>query len=306
MKTRNKPELIRGFYLTFLILLSLSLTKSADAQIFGEAARTEFFGGLGIRTFYSRINRTQLLLDGDKISDPNAPKVFLNLTPVAIVYGVRPKLSLIAVVPTVRRTFESTSGSRRVSETDFGLGDVTLLGKYRFYKQDAFLASRQLAFQFGVKLPTGSEEKSLGSGSLDYRFALTFTEARNRLIFSGDLAYALNTEANNFEFGDAFNYDVAVKFRAFPSQFRDGGSLHQLFVFLELNGLQSAQAKSDGYTVGDSGGHQLFLSPGFQFFVLENLLWEAGVQIPVVQELNGTQLGVDFHFRTGVRWFLVP
>ena len=154
LHTRNKFGLLGGFELTLLLLLSLSQTKSADAQVFGEAARTEFFGGFGVRTFYSRINHTQLLFNGTKISDPNAPQVFVNQTPVAIVYGARPKLSLIAVMPMVRRTRDSASGGQRISETDFGLGDITFFAKYRFYKKDVFLASRQFALQFGVKLPT--------------------------------------------------------------------------------------------------------------------------------------------------------
>ena len=198
------------------------------------------------------------------------------------------------------------------------LGDVTLFAKYRFYKKDAFLKSRQGALQFGLKLPSGVEDLKddqanrlpqplqLGSGSLDYRFILTFIEARNRLIFSGDLGYNFNTEANNFEFGDVFNYDFAAKFRFHPAKFTDSSSLKQHFVFLEINGIVSQKSRVSGNRIGDSGGHQIFLAPGFQFFLFENFLFEAGVQIPVLQDLNGTQLGTDFNLRTGLRWILSP
>lgn len=305
-------------FLLPILACHLGLVTNVQAQVFGEAARTEFFGGLGIRTFYSRINKTQLLFNGNDISDSNKPKVFVNLVPVALVYGLRPKWSLIAVAPMVTRTFERTVNSQRISETVFGPGDVTLYVKYRFYKKDAFLASRQFAAQLGVKLPTGADNSKdrfgnrlpqplqLGSGSVDTRFALIFTEARNRLIFSGDLGYTLKTEANEFEFGDLFNYDFAAKFRLLPAKFIDGGSNHQLFLFLELNGVVGRKAKAAGHEIPDSGGHQLFVAPGLQFFLLENFLWEAGVQVPVLQNLNGTQLGTDFHFRTGVRWIVAP
>ena len=46
------------------------------------------------------------------------------------------------------------------------------------------------------------------------------------------------------------------------------------------------------------------MAPGFQFFPLENVLWEAGVQLPIVNRLNGTQLGSRFRFRSGLRWIV--
>lgn len=284
----------------FFLSFNVGTSRNAAAQVFGEAARTEFFGGWGVRIFYSRIN---------------TPKVFVNVAPVAVVYGALPKLSLIAVFPTITRTFEQ--GINR--ETDFGLGDITLLAKYRFYKKDVFLGSRQLAGQVGVELPTGADDLEddqgnrlppplqLGSGSVDYQFALTFTEAHDRITFSGDLGYTFNTEANDFEFGDVFNYNAAAKFRIYPARFKDDGPLKQHFIFLELNGVVSQKAKLAGRSkINDSGGHQIFLAPGFQFFVLENFLFEAGIQIPLLQDLNGSQPGTDFHVRTGLRWIVSP
>ena len=35
-----------------------------------------------------------------------------------------------------------------------------------------------------------------------------------------------------------------------------------------------------------------------------NLIVEASLQIPVRQELNGTQLGTDFAFKGGIRWLI--
>ena len=175
-----------------------------------------------------------------------------------VVYGALPKLSLIAIVPTISRTVERTIDGRRSSETDLGIGDITLLAKYRFYKKDAFLKSRQVALQFGLKLPTGADDSKddqgnrlaqplqLGTGSVDTRFTVTFTEARNRLIFSGDVGYTFKTEANDFEFGNVFNYDMAVKFRVHPAKFGESTSFRQHFIFLELNGSIGRKAKAAG------------------------------------------------------------
>lgn len=297
---------------------AILLPHSVLAQVFGEAARTEFFGGLGVRAFYSRVNKTRLLLAGEEIQDPQNMDVFVNLAPVALVFGARPGLSLIAILPTISRTFERTLGGQRVSEHDFGIGDMSLLVKYRFYKKDGFLQSRQLALQVGLKLPTGADDLTssdgnrlpqplqLGSGSVDPSAVLVFTQARNRLIVSGDVGYLLTTEANNFENGNVFKYDAAVKFRFHPIRFSDENANKQHFIFLELNGVVRQRSSAAGREIANSGGHELFLAPGAQIFLWENFLLEAGVQIPILQNLSGAQLGTDFSLRTGLRWILSP
>jgi len=294
------------------------LPPTAHAQVFGEAARTEFFGGLGVRAFYGRINKTRLLLDGDEVRDSQNMNVFVNVVPVALVYGVRPGLSLITILPTLSRTIDRTVSGQHFAERDVGLGDMSVFAKYRFYKKDAFLQSRQLAVQIGVKFPTGADDATdhdgrrlppplqLGSGAFDASGVLLFTEARNRLIVSGDVGYTLTTEANNFEFGNVFKYDAAVKFRFHPATFSDDNAPKQHFIFVELNGIVRERSTFSGRTLANSGGHQLFLSPGAQIFLWENFLLETGIQIPILQNLNGVQLGTDFNFRTGLRWILSP
>jgi len=308
-----------GWLIAWVVALGeLGTATPGVAQVFGEAARTEFFGGLGVRVFYGRINNTRLLSDGESIANPNGPRVFVNAVSVALVYGLRPGLSLIGVVPSKGRTLKRTVDGGRISETDWGVGDITLLAKYRLYKRDSFSSSRQVGIQAGLKLPTGADDLEdrqgvrfpqplqLGTGSVDYELALTFTDFRNRLVFTGDLGYSLKTEANDFDFGDVFKYDVAVKFRLYPSRYGDNYPTHDLLLFVEVNGTVAARARSDVQTVADSGGHQIFLAPGVQFFPLENVILEAGLQLPLVDELNGIQLGSSFRFRSGLRWIVAP
>ena len=311
-------------YQLFLLML---LSASAFAQVFSESARTEFFGGIGFRIFYGQINKTQFFVDGNKRDDPNAPEVFVNAVPAALVYGVSPGLSLIGVFPMLRRTLkrtiirrtaERTINSVPLSDTDVGIGDIIFFAKYRLFKKTAFLRSRQLSLQAGIKLPTGADDLrdelgirlpaplQLGSGSVDYRLALTFTEARNRLQFFGDAGYTLKTSANNFEFGDVFNYDATVRYRIFPAKYGADFPTHDLFLFMEINGVFAQKAKSSGIKLTNSGGNQIFIAPGFQFLLLNNLVVEAGIQLPVFQDLNGAQLGTDFAFRSGLRWILLP
>lgn len=62
------------------------------------------------------------------------------------------------------------------------------------------------------------------------------------------------------------------------------------FLLLELNGRWQDQARVGGGVASDSGGHVLYVSPGVQFLLRRNLILEGEMQVPVLHELNGTQL----------------
>lgn len=308
---------MRYWGLLFLCLSFYGL-GNAHGQVFGASARTEFFGGFGIRVFYSGISKTKLLLNGNRITNTDDSEVSVNLVPVTIVYGVSPRLSVISVLLPLRRTFKGRVNGQRVSNTISGIGDVMFLGKYRFYKKDGFLKSRQMAIHVGMKLPSGNDDLKdgegnrfpsplqLGSGSVDYRFILSLTEVRNRWTFTGDVGYTLKTEANNFEFGDVIDYDFAAKVRIYPAKYTDRFPARDLYGVLEVNGIMGQKSKQNNIQINDSGGHQIFLAPGLQFLPVADVLLEVGIQIPISEKLHGTQLGTDFNFRMGLRWFILP
>ena len=60
--------------------------------------------------------------------------------------------------------------------------------------------------------------------------------------------------------------------------------------YVELNGTAAARDEITGTPDPDSGGHLLFLSPDLQWISTPWLLFEASVQFPILQNLNGTQL----------------
>ena len=96
---------------------------------------------------------------------------------------------------------------------------------------------------------------------------------------------------------------AALGYRFYPSLYEIYPSPYAT-AYLELNGQFARKSQTAGQSVADSGGHTLFLSPGVQFIPLGNLILEASLQIPVRQELNGTQLGTDFAFKGGIRWLI--
>jgi len=73
-----------------------------------------------------------------------------------------------------------------------------------------------------------------------------------------------------------------------------------LYGVIETNLLYQAKNKIGGTNDPNSGGTKLFLSPGLQY-VTRRWILEAIVQLPGVQELNGTALKDSYSVRAGFR-----
>ncbi len=220
-----------------------------------------------------------------------------------------------AGVPFLDKEMRITRNGTRQTLSDRGFGDLTLFAKYQLLQRDAPEKTTRLTFKGGLKLPTGDHTETdsegsllprglqLGTGSVDYSAGLIFTHVADRLGINADAIYGFNGESDGFEFGDALKYDIALGYRIYPSVYETYPSPYAT-VYLELNGQLARKSRSGGQSVADSGGHTLFLSPGVQFIPLGNLIVEASLQIPVRQELNGTQLGTDVAFKGGIRWLI--
>ncbi len=309
MRSRN------GGLVVTMVLASL-VPGSARGQIFGKGARTEFISGLGIRSFVSLSEMDRFSVDGKKVDDPLGRAVHVRVTPIGLVYGVRPGLTLVAMLPFVDKRLSFDDG--RAIGGDAGLGDATFLLKWRFYKIDRGAGTLQVATELGLKAPTGKDDLrdrqghllppmlQRGTGSWDPTadWIVTYVPSagRGRWIFSGDAGLTLTTEAGGFEQGNVVSYDGMVKYRIYPAHYPG----RDTFLLLEINGRWQGRARSRGHQVADTGGSIVYLSPGVQFLLEQNVILESGVQLPLVQRLNGRQLGPSVRFLFGVRYILVP
>ena len=297
------------------VFWSLVLPVSASAQIFGNGARTEFLNGLGFRTFASV---SEMRLEPEDPGD-GASVLRRRVMPLSIVYGVRPRVSIVAVLPFVDTTLTAPgpAGSLQVGG-DAGLGDALFLTKWRIFGRDRSRGTFRLAVEGGIKAPTGSTALrddagsrlapplQRGSGSWDPTVALMATYApgagRARWIFSGDVGYIATTEANGFEFGDGVAFDGMVKYRVHPARYPG----RDTFLLVELNGRWQDRAMGQGAVVADSGGHVVYLSPGVQVLLRQNVILEGGVQWPIRRRFRGAQLEPQFTVLIGARYIIVP
>lgn len=118
-------------------------------------------------------------------------------------YGALPELTLSALVPFVYRELRFDGQSGRESDASDGLGDVTLLAKYRAFKEDWHLGSFNWTVFAGGELPTGTTdaedggarlppELQPGSGSWDAVVATAATFEVDRWKLNGVLLFERN------------------------------------------------------------------------------------------------------------------
>ena len=81
-------------------------------------------------------------------------------------WGFHRDFALTVLVPVVTNRFDMNTPTARSSVGGTGLGDVTLLVKYRFYRRDSERGTTQASVTFGPKLPTGTTSLTDANGSL--------------------------------------------------------------------------------------------------------------------------------------------
>ncbi len=268
-----------------------------------------------VRSFFQYMHAGRLKQGTETVNDPADRSMDIWAVPIMIPYSVSRKLIPILVVPIVHKRLGFTDASGRHELVTSGVGDALLLLKYTWLQRDRLNETTRAVLVAGLKTPTGSNDErdnlgqllprplQLGSGSWDVPITVAGTATRGRFGLSGDLSYRLATEADGFKGGNALGYDVALGYRAWPARYE---TLREKVVntYMELNGQVTQYARQRGVMVSDTGGHEIYLSPGLQWVPRTNLLVEASVQVPIYQNLYGTQLATDVRMGAGIRYLL--
>jgi hypothetical protein len=93
------------------------------------------------------------------------------------------------------------------------------------------------------------------------------------------------------------NCRVRDKDHADPPDAEDGDHDHELVV-----GLEAIQQHEHVGTVENTGGTAVFLSPGLRYDVSPVLGIGSYVQVPVYQDVNGTQVAANAQFWIGMTY----
>lgn len=183
-----------------------------------------------------------------------------------------------------------------------GRGDIKLFTKYRFWRNDTLGAQESAAVLLQVKLDTADDDANpaLGTGTIDTILGLTYGFEGRKWYRWASIRYRLNgTNDVGLQRGEKILFDLAGGIRFKPTGYLEADTVW----LLELNGEYGDRADFNGSGVANTGGTEVFLSPGI-FWTKRNFAIKAGVQIPIISNLNGVQVESDVRASLTLEWHL--
>lgn len=186
-----------------------------------------------------------------------------------------------------------------LEDTFEGAGDASVRWKISIWKEDDVMASTRFAALAGVKFPTARwhEEDSgvelprklqLGTGGWDVYGGPLFTSIRDRHRFAAELIGRYAFERDDFRLQPSLQLGVAYWYRITPARIETAGEDTEVRGVLELTSIFYGESERDGRGIGD-GGNITWLSPGVQVYPSFWVLFEASVQVPVVETVQDAQ-----------------
>lgn len=241
-------------------------------------------------------------------------------TSVGVSYGLGDDLNLSLRIPQIHRenvrAGAHAHGGGVVNGVDdkgdsSGTGDISVLGKYRFWHHDV----HQAAFLFGAKAPTGrtnvqhegerlDAEHQPGSGSWDGLFGFAAGSKAGPVSFDTNVLYSLVSEgARDTDLGDRLAYNLAVSYRVGGAGHDHGDTVeqHQAWdLVLELNGEWMNEQEVAGEKAENSGGNVIFLSPGLRYAPDENWSAQVSTGLPVASNPEKGHTETDYKVTVGL------
>ena len=224
---------------------------------------------------------------------------------VTVSHGVSERLDLSVQIPYVEIESRNTHDPDRLGkkERSTGMGDLILLGKYRFWER--FFDAALIA---GIKFPTGETkekdgsggrfepEEQPGSGSFDPILGLGASKALGLFHLDSSVIYTIRTEgAQDYEFGNALKLNGAVSLQV-AEWLKD----IRAYLTLEANAIFEDKDKQEGETVSDTGATLLFLTPGLRVQGGDRWVAYVSAPLPAVQNRPSGHQDLDYSVLAGI------
>lgn len=212
----------------------------------------------------------------------------------SIAAGLTPDLSLIVRTPLIARR-QSFDRSDRV-DREQGIGDVTTLLKWRFYREDhGPLDTTRIALLGGAEVRTG--DHPFTNDAYNPVLGLAATKIAGRHGLNGNLQWTFTTDGvadptyPGMNDADLFRYNGAYLYRLWPAEFDEETSAGAWYAVAELNGVYET-----------NGDNELLLSPGLMY---EAATWtlELSVQLPAWRDV-GSRPETEYALVVGLRFSL--
>jgi hypothetical protein len=253
----------------FFVVMLVAAFGASAASGQGSAPETAppLFPGGGLISYNSIFTTRGLIPESAGSIPPTARPTFSHEGDFNFTWGFYRNFDLTILVPIVTNHFASAS-QPTVGGT--GLGDTTVLVKYRFYRRDSQRGTTQASVTFGPKIPTGRTDltdgnggllpASLqpGSGSTDFFLAAnwTYTGLFNlkRLVADEDFHSLLRTQGTQAtRLGSNIESRFWLSYRPYESK----DVTREWFIGPALTWLHSQNDRISGVTQNGSGGDVL-------------------------------------------------
>lgn len=187
------------------------------------------------------------------------------------------------------QSFDRTSRDDR----EQGVGDVTLLAKWRVWRRDSGpVDTARLALLGGADIRSG--DAPFTSDAYNPIVGAAYTQISGRHGFNAALSYTFTTDGAadatyaGMSTADVLRYDAAYLYRLAPSAW-SADTKGAWYGMVELNGVYET-----------NGDNEILLSPGLMY---EAVTWalELSVQLPVWQDI-GFRAETDYTFVIGLRY----
>ncbi len=231
---------------------------------------------------------------------------------LSVSYTPSPRLQLEAEVPFSHTSFDNgeTSGS------SFGLANITLWSKYRFFRTVKTFGDRQAAVRFGLELPTGKntppsatklnapafvrQQLTPINGGLSPHFDLAYSQAQKRVVFGANAEGIVRSERAGFRLGHELRVNTDLEYVLLPLKYESPG--HELFVILETTFVHRGLGRVDGRGVPGSTSTEYYLAPGLQYAAASRWVIEGSYQMPVVRNTGPLVLRSGSNLLIGVKY----
>lgn len=193
------------------------------------------------------------------------------------------------------------------TQNNNGLGDASVFTKYRFWREDSFGEQSSASIILGVRFDNGEVDNGdidtqppLGNDVIDTLLGVAYGYEGSTWYHWVSLR-SLHHEENAAKFrqGTTWNVDLVLGFRPTPGQYRQPDTVWMI----ELNTEISRKDELSSARLETTGGNEAFLSPGI-FWTYRNFAIKAGIQIPVYNDLNGSQEASDNRFKLVAEWHI--
>ena len=179
----------------------------------------------------------------------NTDSTFL-LFPYQLTYGVYDKVEVGA-------SWGLEYVGRKNQSNQFGINDLSVAARYRFFDPSRTKRDPGLDFEFGLSFPTASFEKGLGTGAVGILFGWGLVLPLDPVRMHVGMGYRLNTEnSDDVRLGHVFSYNAGA---SYPLKLRN--VKEPLTLLGEIKGFNRSRNKFRGENAGPQSD-ELYLAPG--------------------------------------------